>query len=104
MFQQSPRPVDGTGKGSVFYRGVSALGSALGIGVAILGTPPIFDRTRGPLFSYLAETWGNDLANVLTWIFGGVEAFIIYAGVKLLFTSLVIWGMAALAAKRFPVG
>lgn len=102
MFQQPPRTTDGAGKGSVFYRGISALGTALGIGVAILATPPVFDLTRTPLFAYLSKTWGFDLADALTWTFGGVEAFIIYAGVKLLFTSTIIWGMAALTARRFP--
>lgn len=102
MFQQTPKNVDGVGKGSVFYRGVSALGTALGIGIAILSTPPVFGWTRGPLLSYLQGTWSGTLANLLTWVFGAVEAFVIYAGVKLLFTSFVIWAMAALAARRFP--
>lgn len=92
------------GKQSAFYKVVSALGTALGIGVAILATPPLFNATRGPLLSYLAETWGDDLANLLTWVFAGVEAFIIYALVKLLFTSAITFGMAALAARRFPTG
>lgn len=102
MFNSPQRPVDGAGKGSVFYRGVSALGTAIGIGISILATPPVFEWTRGPLFSYLEKTWGDDLSTVLTWTFAGVEAFVIYAFVKLLFTSAVIWGMAALAARRFP--
>ena len=102
MFQQSARPADGMGKQSAFYKGVSALGTAIGIGAAILATPPVFEWTRAPLYSYLTKTWGDYLANVLTWTFAGVEAFVIYAAVKLLFTSFVIGGMAALAARRFP--
>lgn len=102
MFQQTQRPADGAGKGSVFYRGVSALGTAIGIGAAILATPPLFNAWRDDLYVYLARTWGADPAFFLTWAFGCVEAFILYATVKLLFTSFVIWGMAALAARRFP--
>jgi hypothetical protein len=103
MFQKPPS-TDGAGKGSVFYRGVSGLGTAIGIGVSILATPPIFDRTRGPLFAYLTKTWGDNLSNLLTWTMGGVEGFILYASVKLIFTSLVIFAFAALAARRFPTG
>ena len=102
MFQQQPKQVDGVGKGSVFYRGVSSLGTAIGIAVSILATPPVYDATRGPLLEYLLRTWDARLANLLTWVFGGAEAFAIYATVKLLFTSFVIWAMAALAARRFP--
>jgi hypothetical protein len=102
MFQQARKNIDGVGKGSVFYRGVSALGTAVGIGIAILSTPPVFAWTRGPLLAYLRGTWNATLASMLTWVFGGVEAFVVYAGTKLLFTSFVIWAMAALAARRFP--
>lgn len=100
MFQQTPQ-ADGAGKGSVFYRGISALGTAIGIGVAILGTPPIFERTRLPIFFYLVKTWGRGVSIFLTYTFGFVEAVILYQTVKLLFTSLVIYAFAQLAARRF---
>jgi hypothetical protein len=102
MFQQSPRgPADGQGKGSVFYKSVSALGTALALGVSILFTPAIFARTRDPLRFYLSEAWGAEFGEPLTWAFGAVEAFALYALVKLIFTSLTVYAFAALAARRF---
>lgn len=102
MFNQTQRPADGMGKQSAFYKGVSALGTAIGIGAAILATPPIFNATRGPLLSYLTETWGGKAAEFLTYVMGAVEAYVIYAVVKLLLASAMTFGTAALAARRFP--
>lgn len=89
-------------KDSVFQRCAALIGTCLGVCVAILTTPPLFMRIRGPLFLYLHETWGSGLAAILTWTMGGAIAVILYALVKLLFTSLAVWGIAALAARRFP--
>lgn len=102
MFQQTQRaPADGQGKGSAFYRGVSALGTAIGLAAAILLTPWLFEITRGPLLSYLSDAWGAEYGEPLTYLFGAVEAFALYALVKLIFTSLVVFSFAAIAAKRF---
>lgn len=99
MFQQSPRTNDANG--SALYRGVSSLGTVIGIGTAILATPLVFRHTRGPILSYLSESWGEGFGELLTWTFCGVEAFAIYFTVKLLFTSCVIWCLAAFAARSF---
>jgi hypothetical protein len=100
MFQQSPQ--SSAGKGGVFNSAVSLLGTAAGIGVAILITPPIFGATRGPLFGYLTETWGHGIATALTWTMGGVEAVIVYVLVKLLVVLGGTFAAAALAAFGFP--
>jgi hypothetical protein len=62
----------------------------------------VFGWTKAPLMSYLLETWSENIATFLTYSFAGVEAYLIYGTTKLLFTSLVIWSFAALAARRFP--
>lgn len=100
MFQPPP-PQGAASKGSAFHRAAGALGTAIGIGAAILLTPLVFRRTRGPLHTYLTDAWGADFSDALTWTFGGVEAFVIYAGTRLLFVSAVVWIFAALAARRF---
>jgi hypothetical protein len=102
MFRSSAPTMESAGKGSAITKGISAIGTALGIGAAILLTPILFEWTRQPLLNHLLETWNAGLANLLTWVMGGVEAFIIYGGTKLFFTLLTIWTTAALAARRFP--
>jgi hypothetical protein len=98
MFQQPSSTNDGGGSG--LYRGVSALGTVFGIGVAILAMPLVFRYTRGPLLSYLSDAWGDRAGELLMWVFCGVEAFAIFFFVKLLFSSCVIWAMTAFAARR----
>ncbi len=102
MFNGGNRVPDGAGKGSAIYQGISAIGTALGIGAAILVTPIVFGWTKEPLYSYLSETWRADVSLLLTWAFAAVEAFTIYGSTKLLFTLLTVWSTAALAARRFP--
>jgi hypothetical protein len=102
MFEQSPRPVDGAGKGSVFYRSVAAIGNGIGAGSAILLTPLIFNATRDALLVYLTKTWGAGLGHALTWMMGAVEAGLIFFCVKLAFVSLVTFAAAAIAARGFP--
>ncbi len=102
MFQQTPR-ADGAGKGPI-YKLLGILSTAIAVMVAILATPPIFERTRWPLYLYLSKAWGYSFGRLLTWVAACCEGLIVYASVKLLFTSFVIWAFAALAARRFPAG
>lgn len=97
MFAQKQPQASAAGKGGAFNRCISLLAGAAGIGIAILATPPIFEATRGPLFSYLAKTWGSDVANVLTWVFAGVEAVLIYALVRLVILLGVTLAVSVLA-------
>lgn len=100
MFQKNPGPAGNAPKQSPFQAAVSGLGTALGIGVAILATPAVFEQTRPALLNYLTDAWGAKLGSFLTWTFGAVEAFILYAFVKLLILGLIVGTTAALAARR----
>lgn len=104
MFQQAQRAPDGAGKNSVFYKSLSGIATASGIGAAIILTPLIFRKTRGPLLKFLNEEYGADFGNALLWTFGTAEAAAIFFTVRLLLISLLIWIFAALAARRFPAG
>lgn len=98
MFANPNNPAQA--KTSAVYKIISSLGTALGIGAAILATPVAFGRTKQPLFEYLLQTWSESIAQLLTYIFAGVEAFLIYGSTKLIFTSLVAGAMTAFAARR----
>lgn len=102
MFQQTPHAGNGAGKGSVFYRGVSLLGTCAGAVSAVLFTPTVFGWTRAPLSEFLTEKWGDGLSGALVWVVGGAECIGLYVVAKLLVSSLLVWGMASLAARGFP--
>jgi hypothetical protein len=104
MFQQAPRPGGMGGKESTFQKCLSGLGTAISFAVTILATPRVFEWTREPLLIYLTDAWGVKLGGILTLTFAVVEGAIIFFGVRLIFTSAVTWGYAALAARRFPAG
>lgn len=90
-------------RGSAISQGLSLLGTASGIGVAILLTPLLFGLTKQPLFSYLSESWGPALASMLTWVMGGVEGVVIYVVTKLLISIAATSAIVALAARRIPL-
>jgi len=89
------------GKGSAIYQGISGLGSAIGLGVSILLTPQIYTWSKDALYSYLARYLRHDFAEILTVVMGGVEGFIIYSVISLLFTFVVTCAIATFAARRF---
>ncbi|MFT3815215.1 MAG: hypothetical protein QM740_17840 [Acidovorax sp.] len=83
------------------YNGISTLGKVVALAAAILGTPLLYNATKGPLFSYFVKTWGRDWADLLVLTMGGIEAAVIYISVSLLFTAGVIWLITTLAMRRF---
>lgn len=89
------------GQESGLFKSVSALGKVIGVGVAILVTPAIYNRTKGPLLAYLSETWGPQAGKLLTWAMAGVYGFTLYTATTLIFTGVVVWITAAAAARRF---
>ena len=89
------------GQESGLFKDVSALGKTLGVGVALLVTPALYNHTKGPLFSYFSGTFGPEIGQWLTWAMIGVYALALYNTTKLIFTGVVAWVMAAAAARRF---
>lgn len=92
---------NGNAKGSAIYRGISGLGSAVGLAVTIMLTPVVFERSKGFIYGYLSSYWGHDIANVLTLVMGAIQAFVIYACTSLLLTLLAVCVVTAFAASRF---
>ena len=86
---------------SGLYKSVSTLGKVVAVAAVILGTPLVFGMTKLPLFSYLAASWGRDIAGILVWVMGAIEVYLIYEATAFFFTAGVIWGLTALAARRF---
>jgi hypothetical protein len=86
---------------SGMYKMMAALGKAIGLAAAILGTPAIFEATKAPLFAYLARVWGNAFAEVLVWIMGAIEAFVLYGTVSFLFTAGLMWAVTTLVMRQF---
>lgn len=86
---------------SGLYKTFSTLGKAVAIGATILGTPALFEATRRPLFTYLARSWGGDIAGLLVWVMGAIEAYVIYVSVSLLVTAGLTWLVTAAAMRQF---
>lgn len=86
------------------FKTIRSLGKALGLAASILGTPMVYGATRWKMYAYLSATWDENLAHILTVVMAGVEAYVIYVTTTLVFTGLVIWAMAALAARRYSGG
>lgn len=88
-------------KPSGLFDSMLKLGKAIGLAAAILLTPQAFALSQPALLRYLAPKVGIDLGVVLTWVMGGIEAYLIYHFVALLLTFLVVWLLTALAARGF---
>ncbi len=86
---------------SGLYKSISALGKAVALAATLIGTPLLFDATKGPLYTYFLKTWGADIAWILVWVMGAIEAYVIYASVSFLFTAGIVWIMTTLAVRRF---
>lgn len=86
---------------SGLYKSISTLGDAIAWGAAILGTPMLFMATKAFFFSYFWKAWGAEIAGILIWVMGAIEAYVIYAATSFLFTAGTIWVMTALAVRRF---
>lgn len=67
------------------------MGTALGLGMAIMVTPMIFRATRDHLLHYFSEIWPGQLSGLLVWAMGGVEAFLLFATTKVVCMLLTIW-------------
>jgi hypothetical protein len=102
MFRAQTSPAAPANKGSAISTIISLIGTALGVGAAILATPTVFRWTQEPLHLYLSETWTSDVATFLTYVMACVEACVIYGMTKLLFMLLTTLATAAVAARRFP--
>ena len=100
MFNQAQRPSGE--KDGVFQRSINLLGSALGVGAAILFTAPAFNAFRIPLLSYLTQSWGPNIGGWLTLAMAAAVAIVIFVVAKLVIVLSVTFGAAALAARRFP--
>jgi hypothetical protein len=87
---------------SGFYKIISTLGQILGVAAAILGTPLLFSMTKLPLYSYLRDARGRDIASILVWVMGAIEAYLIYVSVSLLFASTVPSGASPAFARKRP--
>lgn len=88
------------GKSSGMSRTVQALGTVIGVGVAILATPFAFRYARGPLLTYLTDAWGESIGGPLTLACGGLLGCMFYLTVKLVFISTVTWCAASFASRR----
>lgn len=89
------------GNPSGLYKRIGALGDAIAFLIAILTTPVIFDRTKGPAFRYLSHSWGHDVAEALVLFLGLVEGYVIYATVSFALSAGLVWALTALAARSF---
>lgn len=96
----SYQATNGEGGGGI-SKGVMGLANALGVIASILGTPALFNATKGALYAYLFKTWGEDIAGILIWVMAAAEAYAIYKAVALGLTILAIWAMTAYAARRY---
>lgn len=86
---------------SGLYKAISTLGGVLAFGIALLATPLVFGLTKVPLYRYFITHWGADLAWILVWVMGGVEAIIIYAASALLLKASMVWLLTSMAMRRF---
>ena len=86
---------------SGLYKSISTLGGVLAFGLTLLATPLVFDLTKAPLYRYFLAQWGADLAWILVWVMGGIEAFIIFAASSLLLKAGMVWLLTSMAMRRF---
>lgn len=103
MFKSGTGVSESSGKGSAVSHALSLLGTAGGIGIAILLTPLLFGITKEPLLSYLGKAWGSDLAMLLTYTMGLIEGIVVYVASKLCIVGGATWALVSLAARRAPI-
>jgi len=94
MFGNSSAKTGGVAKA------VSALGTAVGIGVAIMSAPLVYARTSHWLhtyfFGYVKDT---DITLIIVWLMQGIFFFVIFAAVSMILGFILIWILARFAAK-----
>lgn len=86
---------------SGLYKSISTLANVIAFVVMLMGTPLLFDVTKWPLFRYFVKTWGRDIASLLVWLMGAIEAYLIYMAASFLLTAGIVWLVTALAMRRF---
>lgn len=86
---------------SGLYKSISTLGGVLAFGLTVFVTPWVFNLTKVPLYRYFLAHWGADLAWILVWVMGGVEAFAIFAASALLLKAGMVWLLTSMAMRRF---
>ena len=86
---------------SGIYKAISFLGGLLATGIALLATPLVFSVTKIPLYRYFLQHWGGDLAWLLVWVMGGIEALTIFAASSLLLKAGMVWLLTSMAMRRF---
>ena len=90
----------GNTKGGGIQKATAAIGAALGLAVALLATPVLFELTRNPLYAYFFRYFPDrDIALGLMWLFGAIEAFLVFAFSNLIFTAILMYLFAALAVR-----
>lgn len=86
---------------SGLYKSISTLAEVIAVVVMVMGTPRLFEMTKGPLFRYFIKTWDRDVASLLVWLMGAIEAYLIFMAASFLLTAGMVWLVTALAMRRF---
>lgn len=86
---------------SGLYKSISKLGNILGFVVMVMATPIVFGMAKRPMFSYFIKSWGRDIAEILVWVMGAVEAYLIFMAASFAVTGLILWAVTALVMRRF---
>lgn len=89
------------GNASSLNQRIAGLGSAIGLGAAILVTPIVFSRTAPFITDYLCRYLGRNVTGWVTLAAGAIEAYIIFCVVSLLFSFAVTLVVATFASRRF---
>lgn len=83
------------------YKTISTFADIIAVVAVIMVTPHVFNLTKRPLFSYFIKYWGRDFAELLVWVMGAIEAYLIFMATSLLLTGTVIWLVTTLIMRRF---
>ena len=81
-------------------KAVSALGTSIGLGCAVMAAPLVFARTKTPLTAYfLGYVKDGDITLILVWLMNGIFSFVIFAIISMLLSFALIWVLAKIASK-----
>ncbi len=96
MFGNSSRA---PGNGGI-SKAVSALGTAVGLGVAVMSAPLVFFKTKTWLYDYfIFYAKDADITLTLVWLMNAIFFFVIFGVVSMLLSFILIWILARFAAK-----
>lgn len=94
MNQQQPGP-------SGLFKSISTLADVIAVAVTLFAMPLLFGMTKRPMFLYFTETWGRDLAKLLVWVMGAIEAYLVFMATSFVLTGALVWLVTTLAMRRF---